>query len=103
MSKSKERKQKLREQKFEKSGYFGFLRLKDVYPFQEWLQEARGWKLCTTEGTELARCCMDGRYLLVWYDEQVGVCTNRMGMGMCLAWQGLVVERKRWRQEAEND
>lgn len=45
----------------------------------------------------------DGRYLLVWYDEQVGVCTNRMGMGMCLAWQGLVVERKRWRQEAGND
>lgn len=103
MSKSKERKQKELERRYDKIGYFGFLRLKEVYDFTLWLQSWRGFHLHVTEGRELAVCYIDGRYIRIWYDEQTGVCLNRFGMGMCLAWQGLVVERKRWRQEADND
>ena len=103
MSKSKERRQKLLEHKREKFGYFGVLRLSDVYDFASWLQNERGFDLHVTDGTELLVGYIDGRYLRAWYDEQTGVCLNRFGMGMCLAWQGLVVERKRWRREDADD
>lgn len=103
MSKSKERKRKDLERRYEKHGYFGFLRLREIYDFQMWLQNERGFRLFVTEGAELAVCYIDGRYVRIWYDEDLGVCMNRFAMGMCVTWQGLVIERKRWRQEAEND
>ena len=95
MSKSKERKQKERERQFEKHGYFGFLPLKDVYGFQMWLQNERGFTLHVTEGNELAVCFIDGRYIRVWYDAERGVCSNRFGMGMSIVYEEFIKIRRK--------
>lgn len=103
MSKTKERRAKILARKREQYGYFGFFRLQDVYPFQEWMQQARGFTLFTTQGNELACLYCEGHYIRVWYDAELRqCCCNRLGMAMFLTWQGLVVARQHWgaRQEA---
>lgn len=99
MSKSKERKQKERERQFEKHGYFGFLPLKDVYGFQMWLQNERGFTLHVTEENELAVCFIDGRYIRVWYDAERGVCSNRFGMGMSIVYEEFIKGREMYGQK----
>lgn len=87
MSKSKERKARLLEQKQAKYGYFHLFRMKDIYPFQLWMQATQGYRLYITEGRELARLYKDGVYIHVWYDEKLKkCCCNRLGMGMYITW-----------------
>ena len=94
MSKSKERKQKELERRYEKHGYFGFLRLQDVYDFQSWLQDARGFRIYVTAGPELIVGYVDGRYLRVWFSKELRkCCCNRFAMAMWLVWDGIVKRR----------
>ncbi len=100
MSKTKERRAKIIARKREQYGYFGFFQLKDIYPFQEWMQRSRGFRLFPTEGNELACLYSDGCYIRVWYDAELQqCCCNRLGMAMYLTWQGLVVTRQHWRTQ----
>ncbi len=67
----------------EKYGYYGYLKLDEIYPFQLYLQNVHNWKLCHTEGNELAHMIKDGNVVTVWYDEKLRkTCTNRHGMAL---------------------
>ena len=52
----------------EKFGWFGLVRLRDVYDFECYLMQ-RGWKPCVTLGRSLMRVMRDGRIIEVVWDD----------------------------------
>lgn len=86
MSKSKERRAKEQERRIALYGYVDTrFKLEDIYPFQLWLQGAYGWRLFVTEGPELARMYLAGRYIIIWYDG-LRICANRQGRVMVISY-----------------
>ena len=84
--KAKTKKKLLSGRKKEKYGSYGYLKLDEIYPFQLYLQNVHNWKLCHTEGNELAHMIKDGNVVTVWYDEKLRkTCTNRHGTFIWMA------------------
>lgn len=83
MSKTLNRKLNDLDRKRKKYGYFGYFRLAEIYPFLEWMQKVKGFKLDITRENELAVLRKDGRELRIWYDPKIKeCCTSRYGMVM---------------------
>jgi len=78
----------------EKFGWFGLVRLRDVYDFECYLMQ-RGWKPCVTLGRSLMRVMRDGRIIeVVWDDTKRQTLTSRYGMVLWYDFQ--IFERDKW-------
>lgn len=67
--KTSARKEKRLMAEHERFGWFGLVRLRDVYEFECYLMQ-RGWKPCVTLGRSLMRVVRDGRIIEVVWDPE---------------------------------
>jgi len=92
--KTSARKEKRLMAEHERFGWFGLVRLRDVYEFECYLMQ-RGWKPCVTLGRSLMRVMRDGRIIeVVWDSEKRQTLTSRYGMVLWYDFQ--IFEKDKW-------
>lgn len=88
------KKQKQLEREHEEYGWFGLVRLEDIYDFECFLQ-GRGWKACIAEGSCLMWVQRSGCSIVVTWDaEHRKTLTSRHGMVLWYDYQ--IFGRDKW-------